>query len=86
MLKKITLFFLSIIISSVAFTQIYNYTYTGGVQTFTAPSSGSYEFQLWGASGGRDGQIGGSGGYATAQMFLSLGQTVTVVVGGEGLG
>ena len=86
MLKKITLFFLSIIISSVAFTQISNYTYTGGVQTFTAPSSGSYEFQLWGASGGRDGQIGGSGGYATAQMFLSLGQTVTVVVGGEGLG
>ena len=65
--------------------------YTGGVQTFTAPSSGTYTLEAWGASGG-DGvnnnqsisSHGGLGGYSTGELYLNKGQKIYVYVGGKG--
>lgn len=38
------------------------FIYTGNVQTFTAPVTGTYTFEVWGAQGGTSG-YGGKGGY-----------------------
>ena len=87
MTKKIILFLTFLFFTIIAFTQqIWNFTYTGSVQTFTASSSGTYEIQVWGASGGQDGQIGGRGGYSTGKMNLTAGQSLSIYVGGLGLG
>ena len=69
------------------------YDYTGNVQTFTAPTSGSYLFELWGAAGG-DARItntdtvvansGGAGGFASGSKYLQAGQSVQIRVGGRG--
>ena len=69
------------------------FDYTGTDQTFTAPVSGIYVFELWGASGG-DGRIGntdtvvarsgGGGGYSTGEMYMRAGQVLHVYVGGKG--
>ena len=29
-----------------------NFDYTGGIQTFTAPDTGTYKLEVWGAQGG----------------------------------
>ncbi len=62
----------------------------GVVQTFTAPISGYYKLETWGAQGG-DGKItmdynqsGGRGGYSVAEVYLTAGQTLYVCVGGQG--
>lgn len=34
---------------------VYEFAYTGNVQTFTAPYPGNYKLELWGASGGKPG-------------------------------
>ncbi len=72
--------------SALVAQQIWNFGYTGSVQTFTATTAGTYDLQLWGASGGSDGQIGGNGGYATAKMALTAGQSISIYVGGQGTG
>ena len=76
---------------------VYNYDYTGGVQTFTAPVAGTYQLQVWGAQGGtaqytRDltdcnptTGTGGYGGYSRGNVTLSEGTTIYVVVGGQGV-
>jgi hypothetical protein len=50
------------------------FSYTGAVQTYTAPSSGSYQIEVWGAQGG----------YSTGEFTLTAGQTITIYVGGQG--
>ncbi|MGE5455485.1 MAG: immunoglobulin-like domain-containing protein [Ignavibacteriales bacterium] len=60
---------------------INNFSYTGGAQTFTAPISGTYKFEVWGAQGGNG---GGKGGYATGQISLTANQQLTVITGGAG--
>ena len=85
MTKKIILALTFLFFTSIAFTQqIWNFTYTGSAQTFTAPSSGTYEVQVWGASGGQDGRLGGRGGYSTGKMNLTAGQSLSIYVGGLG--
>jgi surface protein len=64
-------------------TQIYNFTYTGQVQTFTAPEAGQYQIEAWGAQGGLS---GGAGGYAIGKINLTSGQILYIVVGGQGGG
>lgn len=69
------------------------YDYTGNVQTFTAPTSGNYLFELWGAAGG-DARVvntatvvansGGAGGFASGSKYLKAGQSVQIRVGGRG--
>ena len=66
--------------------------YTGGVQTFTAPSTGNYTLEAWGASGG-DGvnnnqnlsSHGGLGGYSSGDVYLNKGQKLYIYVGGKGV-
>lgn len=61
--------------------------YTGDVQTFTAPGTGTYTFEVWGAQGG-DGYAsntaGGQGGYAKGTYNLKKDQTIYIYVGEKG--
>ena len=63
------------------------FEYTGKIQTFTAPHTGTYTFEAWGAQGGYgDGNFNepGLGGYATGTYKLTEGQSINVYVGGAG--
>lgn len=62
------------------------FQYTGSVQTWTAPSSGYYLFEAYGAQGGsvNNKYVGGKGGYTSGIKFLNAGDTIYVYVGGQG--
>jgi hypothetical protein len=65
------------------------YSYTGAAQTLTAPVSGSYKLEVWGAAGGNRGTSGGNGspglgGYSYGNKVLTAGQTIYIYVGGAG--
>jgi hypothetical protein len=65
--------------------------YTGTAQTFTAPVSGYYTLEAWGAQGGNDPvnpntSLGGRGGYAKGDVYLNAGSTLYVYVGEQGSG
>ena len=75
----------------------YNYGYTGTVQTFTAPATGYYKIECWGAQGGdadpssgypsgmgRADFLGGRGGYSSGYVYRQAGQQLYVYVGGQG--
>lgn len=60
------------------------FAYTGTVQTFTAPVSGTYKLTALGAQGGAGSRAGGLGGSATGNVVLTAGETLYVYVGGAG--
>jgi len=64
------------------------FNYTGGEQTFTAPATGEYTFEAWGAQAGDITSLfpinGGLGGYATGSLNLNAGETMYIYVGGAG--
>jgi hypothetical protein len=68
------------------------FNFSGSTQTFTAPATGKYVLELWGAQGGSGGyysyqgasSVGGRGGYSKGEYNLTAGQTITVYVGGQG--
>lgn len=66
----------------------YDFPYTGKVQTFTAPASGYYLLEAWGASGGGENSAGlgnpGKGGYSASKVFLNKGEKLYVYVGEKG--
>lgn len=61
------------------------FSYTGGIQTFTAPVSGKYQLEVYGAQGGNSpGYVaGGYGGYAKGNVNLTKGQVLYIVVGSK---
>ena len=61
----------------------FEYDYTGSVQTFTAPVSGTYQLEVWGAQGGSS---GGVGGYSIGTVYLTENQVLYINVGGAGNG
>ena len=62
-----------------------DYDYTGDVQTFIAPVSGTYQLETWGASGANDASNqGGRGGYSKGAVYLNKGDVLYVIVGGQG--
>lgn len=66
----------------------YNFAYTGTIQTFTAPKTGIYQLETWGAQGGNatDNDLvarGGYGAYAKGEVFLAQGETLYINVGGQ---
>ncbi len=65
---------------------VYNFDYTGNVQSFTASYTGIYKLEVWGAEGGYEFNVtaGGKGGYSVGYIQLSKGQNVYVCVGGSG--
>lgn len=66
------------------------YNYTGDVQSFTAPVSGTYKLEAWGAQGQfsiADSvrfAAGGLGGQSSGTIGLTKGQSVYIAVGGQG--
>lgn len=53
---------------------------------FTAPQTGQYILETWGAQGGSANVvIGGMGGYSTGTISLSKGEKIYVFVGGQGI-
>src|SRR5262245_52125819 len=68
---------------------IYNYSFTGGVQTLTI-NGGSYSIQCWGGDGGDGGTTtpsvgtGGKGGYSSGTYSTAGAATLYIYVGGKG--
>ena len=70
--------------------QKYRFDYTGSVQEFTAPYTGTYKLETWGASGGGADITSttsrkGLGAYSTGEISLNAGDKLYIYVGGEGL-
>ena len=68
----------------------YDFAYTGSIQTFTAPKTGIYQLETWGAQGGDAEDTennlvarGGYGAYAKGEVFLTQGETLYINVGGQ---
>jgi hypothetical protein len=70
-----------------------NFETTGDYYLWSAPTTGTYTFQVWGAQGGDALDAGGNimgtgplGGYSAGNYSLASGQAVYVYVGGKGSG
>ena len=65
---------------------VYSFDYTGSEQTFTAPVSGIYRLEVWGAQGGNGptSYIGGFGGYSSGEVSLKEKDVIFINVGGMG--
>lgn len=59
----------------------WTFDYTGDEQTFTAPVSGTYKLETWGAQGGNN---GGKGAYASGTIELKSDDNLYIYVGGKG--
>ena len=68
-----------------SFSFISEFGFTGKEQSFTAPYSGYYKMEVWGAAGGNDSNPGGKGGYSTGNVYLDKEEVLYVYVGGAGL-
>ena len=66
----------------------WTFDYTGGEQTFTAPITGTYKLEVWGAQGGSYSKTyyGGYGGYSNGQTNLKNNETIYINIGGQGSG
>ena len=64
---------------------IFDFDYTGSEQTFTAPESGTYRLETWGAQGGNYGEYnGGYGGYSIGIVHLKKIDNIYLNIGGAG--
>ena len=67
------------------FKTVTEYTYTGQVKSYTAPLTGTYQLEAYGAQGGGLSKIdGGKGAYTEGTTTLTKGQTIYIAVGGQG--
>lgn len=66
----------------VAFTTK-TFEYTGDIQVFTAPITGTYKLEVWGAQGAYNRDGDGLGGYSYGDVYLTAGQTLYVCVGSQ---
>ena len=62
----------------------WTFDYTGGEQTFTAPVTGTYKLETWGAQGGNitGDYLGSNGAYTSGKINLMKNQQLYVYVGG----
>jgi type II secretory pathway pseudopilin PulG len=63
----------------VVYSKTYTFEYTGGYQVFTAPISGKYKVELWGAQGPSG--PGGKGAYTKGEIYLLAGDVLYIYVG-----
>jgi hypothetical protein len=71
---------------SAAKAGVTDFAYTGGFQSFTAPSTGLYDILAYGAQGGAStqGASGGLGAEIGGNFMLSAHETLRIAVGGAG--
>lgn len=62
----------------------YDFDYTGAEQNFTAPVSGTYKLETWGAQGGSYTDNFGKGGYSVGYIKLIKKSNLYILVGGAG--
>ena len=68
----------------------WDFDYTGGEQTFTAPVSGTYKLEVWGAQGGSgsfnnySNDKAGYGGYSLGLISINSSSKIYINVGGVG--
>ena len=63
----------------------YLFNYTGSQQLFTAPTTGYYKFESWGAQGGTSGSsAGGNGAYTSGIIKLDKDDPLYIYVGSHG--
>jgi hypothetical protein len=62
------------------------FSYTGDVQSYTVPLTGTYKLEVWGAEGGYNttSTNGGRGGYSYGNIKLNNNRVLFVYVGGSG--
>ena len=78
------------VVLGVNWVKIQNFDYTGGSQTYTIPTDGTYKLEVWGAAGGQsvmngaDGNRGGRGGYSYGEISLTANTKLYIYVGGAG--
>ena len=65
-------------------TKTVDFDYTGTEQVFTAPVSGTYKLETWGAQGGTYKDTYNVGGYSTGIVTLKSGENLFINVGGAG--
>ena len=63
-----------------------SFGYTGGIQSYSIPVTGTYKLVTYGAKGGNRTGSGGNGGYSYGNAYLTAGTTLYIVVGGAGSG
>ncbi|MBQ8131229.1 MAG: hypothetical protein IJ193_01920, partial [Bacilli bacterium] len=65
----------------------YAYEYKGQEELFTAPYTGIYKLEVWGAQGGSYNETyhGGYGGYSTGEISFNKGEQLYINVGGSGI-
>jgi Glycine rich protein len=64
------------------FAHCERFTYTGAAQRFVVPGGvATLNVKAWGAGGGGNGAFGGNAGYATANLAVTGGSELTLVVG-----
>src|SRR5574344_2361843 len=66
--------------------KVYDFVYTGDVQTFTTECQGYYKIEAWGARGGNGNgfSTGGLGAYANMVIYLNASSLLNVYVGQHG--
>ncbi|MGZ3272589.1 MAG: PEPxxWA-CTERM sorting domain-containing protein [Caulobacteraceae bacterium] len=64
------------------------FTYIGNLASFTAQTSGYYKIDAWGAQGGSPAltTLGGLGAMVGGSLHLDAGETLSILVGGQGGG
>jgi hypothetical protein len=81
---------LSVIVSAAdAEATTIDFSSTGSIVTYTVPATGVYEINAFGAEGGVNSGIGGArsaglGADASGQFSLTAGETLRILVGGQG--
>lgn len=74
-------------ISSTLAASIVEFQYTGGVQTWIVPETGTYQLDVWGAQGGNSSFLpieGMKGSKSTGSIELKKGESLEIYVGGAG--
>ena len=67
-----------------SFSATQDFSYTGDVQSYTVPFTGTYKIECWGAQGGDDGSRGGYGGYSFGTVKLLQNNILYITIGGKG--
>ena len=64
--------------------KVWTYGYTGGVQSFSVPCSGTYKIESYGTQSGNHGSLsGGNGGKVTATFLFDKNEALTITTGGQ---